>query len=114
MRALLPQSGDRLGDRFDHPRPAVIDPDQTAAYAFRAACTPDFYLFDAERLLVYRGQFDSSRPDSGIPVSGEDLRQAVDAAAAAGAVVPIPLLWGALGACKVLPILRRWAVLGGL
>ena len=59
--------------------PYLYDEDQAVAKAYRAACTPDFFLFDGNHQLVYRGQFDSSRPDSGIPVTGEDLRQAVDA-----------------------------------
>ena len=59
--------------------PYVLDEDQSVANAYRAACTPDFYVFDAEKLLVYRGQFDSSRPSNGIPVTGEDLRAAIDA-----------------------------------
>jgi len=58
--------------------PYLYDEDQAVAKAYRAACTPDFFLFDAKHQLVYRGQFDASRPDSGIPVTGEDLRQAVD------------------------------------
>jgi peroxiredoxin len=57
----------------------LYDETQEVAQAYRAACTPDFFLFDAERRLVYRGQMDSSRPDSGIPVTGEDLRAALDA-----------------------------------
>jgi peroxiredoxin len=57
----------------------LFDEDQTVAKAYRAACTPDFFLFDQQRRLVYRGQFDSSRPNSGIPVTGQDLRAAVDA-----------------------------------
>ena len=59
--------------------PYLYDEDQAVAKAYRAACTPDFFLFDGNHQLVYRGQFDSSRPESGIPVTGEDLRQAVDA-----------------------------------
>ena len=57
----------------------LYDETQEVAQAYRAACTPDFFLFDADRRLVYRGQLDSSRPDSGIPVTGEDLRAALDA-----------------------------------
>jgi peroxiredoxin len=57
----------------------LYDETQEVAQAYRAACTPDFFLFDAERQLVYRGQMDSSRPDSGIPITGEDLRAALDA-----------------------------------
>jgi len=49
------------------------------AKAYRAACTPDFYVFDRQSKLVYRGQMDSSRPGNGIPVTGDDLRAALDA-----------------------------------
>ena len=59
--------------------PYLYDETQEIAKAYRAACTPDFFVFDNEQKLVYRGQFDSSRPNSGIPVTGEDLRMALDA-----------------------------------
>jgi peroxiredoxin len=59
--------------------PYLYDDTQAVAHAYRAACTPDFYLFDADKRLVYRGQFDAARPDSGIPVTGDDLTAAVDA-----------------------------------
>ena len=59
--------------------PYLCDETQEVAVAYRAACTPDFFLFDKNQRLVYRGQFDSSRPGSGVPVTGEDLRRAVDA-----------------------------------
>jgi peroxiredoxin len=59
--------------------PYLYDETQEVAKAYRAACTPDFFLFDGDRKLVYRGQFDSSRPDNGMPVTGADLRAAVDA-----------------------------------
>ena len=59
--------------------PYLYDATQGVAKAYRAACTPDFYVFDRERKLVYRGQMDSSRPGSGVPVTGEDLRAALDA-----------------------------------
>jgi len=59
--------------------PYLYDETQEVAKAYRAACTPDFFLFDRDRRLVYRGQFDSSRPDSGTPVTGADLRAAIDA-----------------------------------
>ena len=49
------------------------------ATTYRAACTPDFYVFDKDRKLAYRGQLDDSRPDSGLPVTGKDLRAALDA-----------------------------------
>ena len=59
--------------------PYLLDASQQVARAYRAACTPDFYLFDAGRRLVYRGQFDDSRPGNGRPVTGADLRAAADA-----------------------------------
>ena len=59
--------------------PYLYDESQGVAKAYRAACTPEFYLFDADRRLAYRGQFDDSRPESGRPVTGADLRSAVDA-----------------------------------
>ena len=59
--------------------PYLYDETQAVAKAYRAACTPDFFLFDKSRRLAYRGQLDSSRPDSGIPLSGADLRAAIDA-----------------------------------
>ena len=59
--------------------PYLYDETQQTAKDYRAACTPDFFLYDADRKLVYRGQFDASRPGNGIPVTGEDMRAAVDA-----------------------------------
>jgi len=59
--------------------PYLSDETQEVAKTFRAACTPDFFLFDRNRKLVYRGQFDSSRPGNGVPPSGSDLRAAADA-----------------------------------
>lgn len=64
---------------FDYPFPYLADGTQAVAKAYRAACTPDFHLFDGDRLLVYLGQFDGSRPKNDIPVIGVDLRAAVDA-----------------------------------
>ena len=63
--------------------PYLFDQTQEVAKTYRAACTPDFYVFDKDRNLVYRGQMDDSRPDSGIPVTGKDLRAAMDAVLAA-------------------------------
>jgi peroxiredoxin len=57
----------------------LLDESQEIAGAYRAACTPDFFLFDSTQRLVYRGQFDSSRPGNGIAVTGADLRAATDA-----------------------------------
>ena len=59
--------------------PYLYDETQAVAKAYRAACTPDIFLFDRGRRLVYRGQFDASRPGNGIPVTGKDLRAALDA-----------------------------------
>ncbi len=64
---------------FGYPFPYLYDESQSVAKAYRAACTPDFFLFDADRKLVYRGQFDGSRPGNNIPVTGADLRAAADA-----------------------------------
>ena len=64
---------------FGYPFPYLYDESQTTAKAYHAACTPDFFLFDANRKLVYRGQFDGSRPGNNIPVTGNDLRAATDA-----------------------------------
>jgi peroxiredoxin len=58
--------------------PVCCDPTQTVAKAYTAACTPDFFLFDRERHLAYRGQLDDSRPSNGKPVTGQDLRQAIE------------------------------------
>ncbi len=67
--------------------PYLFDESQEVAKAYHAACTPDFFLFDKDQKLVYRGQMDSSRPNSEIPVTGEDLRRAMDAVLA-GQPVP--------------------------
>lgn len=71
----LKEMAERLGFTF----PFCFDETQDVAKAYRAACTPDFYLFDQERRLAYRGQFDDSRPGSNKPVTGRDLRAAIDA-----------------------------------
>jgi hypothetical protein len=63
-----------MGYRF----PYLYDETQDVAKAYKAACTPDFYIFDGELELVYRGQLDDSRPGSRIPVTGEDMRAALD------------------------------------
>ncbi len=59
--------------------PFLFDETQSVAQSYKAACTPDFFLFDADRRLVYRGQLDDSRPGSEVPVTGKDLRAAIDA-----------------------------------
>jgi peroxiredoxin len=68
--------------------PYLYDETQSVAAAYRAACTPDFYLFDDDRRLVYRGQLDDSRPGNDVPVTGADLRAALDAVLA-GHAVPV-------------------------
>jgi hypothetical protein len=79
----LKQQAETFGFVF----PYLYDETQSAAHAYDAACTPDFYLFDGDFRLVYRGQFDSSRPSNGVPVTGQDLRAAIDTALA-GKQVP--------------------------
>jgi len=77
-----------LAQRLDFQFPLCFDDTQEVAKAYRAACTPDFYLFDAQRRLVYRGQLDDSRPSNGIPVTGRDLRAAIEATLAGKPVEP--------------------------
>jgi peroxiredoxin len=77
------QEAEQQGYRF----PYLYDETQEVAKAYHAACTPDFFLFDDDHRLVYRGQLDASRPGSGIPVTGEDLRAALDTVLA-GSPVP--------------------------
>ena len=66
-------------EKFAYQFPYLFDESQEVAIAYRAACTPDFFLFDRERALVYRGQLDGSRPSNDVPVTGADLRAAIDA-----------------------------------
>ena len=66
--------------------PYLLDEDQSVAKAYRAACTPDFFVFDGARRLVYRGQLDDSRPSNDKPVDGRDLRAALDAVLAGNTV----------------------------
>ena len=68
--------------------PICYDETQEVARAYGAACTPDFFLFDAHRRLVYRGQLDGARPRNDVPVTGADLRAAIDAVLAAQPVNP--------------------------
>ena len=66
-------------ENFGYVFPYLFDESQETAKAYRAACTPDLYLFDKQRKLVYRGQFDDSRPGNDVPVTGRYLRKAIDA-----------------------------------
>ena len=68
--------------------PVCYDENQETAKAYTAACTPDFFLFDAKRQLVYRGQLDDSRPSNNQPVTGKDLRAALDAVLASQSINP--------------------------
>ena len=76
-------------EKEGYPFAYLCDETQEVARAYRAACTPDFYLFDARQELVYRGQLDDSRPGNGVPVTGKDLRAALDALLA-GEAGPVP------------------------
>lgn len=83
----LKAQSDRLGFSF----PYCFDADQATAKAYSAACTPDYFLFDGDRKLAYRGQLDDSRPGNNKPVDGKDLRAAIDAVLA-GATLTGPQL----------------------
>jgi peroxiredoxin len=72
---IMAEVAQQMGFTFDY----LYDKKQAVAKAYRAACTPDFFLFDADRKLVYRGQMDDSRPGNEIPVTGVDLCLALDA-----------------------------------
>jgi hypothetical protein len=73
-----PQGLKEQAELFGFNFPYLYDESQEVARAYHAACTPDFFLFDGDFRLVYRGQFDASRPGNGIPVTGKDLRTAID------------------------------------
>ena len=64
---------------YDYTFPYLLDESQAVAKAYQAACTPDFYVFDSNKQLAYRGQFDDSRPSNDVPITGEDLRAALEA-----------------------------------
>lgn len=74
-----PEMMAKVAKEYGYPFPYLYDSTQEVARAYRAACTPDFFLFDGQRRLVYRGQLDASRPGNDIPVTGKDLRAALDA-----------------------------------
>jgi len=76
--ANLKRQAETVGFEF----PYLYDETQAVAHAYKAACTPDFFLFDGDFKLVYRGEFDRSRPGNGVAITGEDLRAAIDAALA--------------------------------
>ena len=74
-----PAAMERETREYGYPFPYLYDETQRVARSYRAACTPDFYLFDADRSLAYRGQLDDSRPGNDVPSNGKDLRAALDA-----------------------------------
>lgn len=80
----LKEMAEEQGFKF----PVCYDESQTVAKSYTAACTPDFFLFDGDRKLIYRGQLDDSRPGNGIPVTGRDLRSAIEAVLAGQQVNP--------------------------
>lgn len=83
-----PERLKEMAHRLSLTFPLCFDETQEVAKAYKAACTPDFYLFDRERKLVYRGQLDDSRPGNNKPVTGRDLRTAIDAILAGKPVDP--------------------------
>ncbi len=82
-----PERMKELAEQRGFSFPYLYDQSQNTAWAYDAACTPDFYIFDAERKLAYRGQLDDSRPGNGVPVSGSDVRAALEALLAGN---PVP------------------------
>ena len=83
-----PEKMKEYAARLGYPFPYLYDETQEVARAYRAACTPDFYIFDRELKLVYRGQLDDSRPNSGIPLTGADMRAALESILAGQPVDP--------------------------
>ncbi len=81
-----PKNMQKIGKDFNFHFPYLYDETQAVAKAYHAACTPDFSIFDANMCCVYRGQFDDARPDNNIPVTGIDIRMALDALVAGRAV----------------------------
>jgi peroxiredoxin len=90
----LKEMAEELGLTF----PYCYDESQAVAKAFTAACTPDFFLFNRERKLVYRGQLDDSRPGTGKPVTGRDLRMALEATLVGK---PLPVLERPSAGCNI-------------
>ncbi len=84
-----PEKMTELAKEVGYPFPYLYDETQEVAKAYDAACTPDFYVFDGDDKLAYRGRLDESRPNSGKPLTGKDLRAALDAVLA-GKPVPEP------------------------
>ncbi len=85
-------------ETYGYTFPYLFDPDQSVAKAYAAACTPDFYLFDAQQRLAYRGRFDASRPGNGEAITGADLQNALEAVLA-GSSAPVEQ-WPSMG-CNI-------------
>lgn len=83
-----PDEMKRLAEAMDFPFPYLFDETQEVARQYSATCTPDLFVFDSERRLVYHGQFDASRPSNDIPPTGADLRNALDALLAGRPIPP--------------------------
>ncbi len=83
-----PDDAPELMAKEGYPFPYLFDESQDVARAYQAACTPDFFLFDGEGALAYRGQLDAARPGNGAPVDGADLRAAADAVLAGAKPAP--------------------------
>ena len=83
-----PESLKEMAESLRFGFPVAYDETQDVAKAYKAACTPDFFLFDGDERLAYRGQLDDSRPGNGMPVTGRDLRAAMDAVLAGRPVDP--------------------------
>ncbi|NNK96007.1 MAG: thioredoxin family protein [Desulfobacterales bacterium] len=81
-----PEKMAHLAKEFNFSFPYLVDEKQELAKAYRAACTPDFFLYDADKKLVYRGQYDRARPGNNEPITGEDLSAAIDQLVAGKAI----------------------------
>ena len=73
-----PDTMKKVASQLKYPFPYLYDESQDVAKAYQAACTPDFFIYDKDLILVYRGQLDSSRPGNDIPLTGKDMRTALD------------------------------------
>ena len=83
-----PENMKRAAEQYEFSFPYLYDKTQAVALAYQAACTPDFFLYDQNRRLAYRGRFDASRPNQGTPVTGSDLRAAASAVLAGEPLPP--------------------------
>ena len=86
-----PEEMKEVANRLGYPFLYLFDELQEVAKAYEAQCTPDFFIFDKDLALVYRGQFDNSRPGNGITVSGKDIREALDSILSGNKVNPIQI-----------------------